>query len=137
MITITAPVGFPENGVPEKALKIVPFLVNDAKIDAVGICGQGLLPSDTFGIRMNIMTVIKPHDIKSFGFQGIHRINGAGAAANVKQKFQILSPNRAVPMRTRVAPFSIAVSKSPDIPIESSFIETFGIFSRSIWADRF
>ncbi len=45
---------------------------------------------------------------------------------------QALSPNIAVPTRTIVAPSSTATSKSPLIPIESSFIETPGMFSRAI-----
>gem|GEM_PF-2017610 len=36
--------------------------------------------------------------------------------------YQILGPKSAVPIRTRVAPSSTAASKSPVMPIESSFI---------------
>jgi len=48
-----------------------------------------------------------------------------------------LSPKMAVPIRTAVDPSSIATSKSPDIPIESSFKALSPLFSTRILSLNF
>jgi hypothetical protein len=108
IITEATSHGFSENNMLQKFFEFIAVLNNQSEIHYIGIIFKGLLPFQAFRIRMNIMTVIKSHHLEIFLPQDFKRINGTGRTTGVKQDFQSLLPKIAVPIRTRVAPSSIA-----------------------------
>ena len=124
MVAIIAAFRFPKGHMLYKSLYIVTLLVNDLQIDLFGIGLKGFLTLYTFSVRMNVMAVKKSHHLQTFVSHGFDRIYGAVCTADVQKDFHFLSPKIAVPMRTRVAPSSMATSKSPVMPIDSSSMDT-------------
>ena len=120
MIAKKATIRFSERHIPDKTFQIITFLVNDGKINGSRIRLKGFLSFNTLRIRMDVVSVEKTPHIKSFISKNFYRVYAAWCATDVKEDLHYLSPKIAVPIRTKVAPSSMATSKSPVIPIESS-----------------
>ena len=129
VITVIAAVLFAVNHILDKIFQLVAFLVDHLQIDLAGIGRQGLLPPKAFRVGMNVVPVKKAHHLQPAASERFDRVNGAGSAAYVQQDFQFLAPKMAVPIRTMVAPSSMAVSKSPVMPMDSSSMATLGMAS--------
>jgi hypothetical protein len=126
MIAKRAAIRFPERHIPDKTFQIITFLVNDVEIDGSRIRLEGFLSFDALCVRMDVVSVEKTQNIKSFISKNPCRVYAAWCATGVKKDLHLLSPKIAVPIRTKVAPSSMATSKSPVIPMESSFRTTPG-----------
>ena len=124
MIAIIAAVRFPKDDVLYKTFHIIAFLVNNLQIDLFRIGLQGFLTFYTLGVRVDVMTVKKTHYLQAFFSHGFNRIYRAVCAAYMQKNFHALSPKMAVPIRTSVAPSSMATSKSPVMPIDNSCMDT-------------
>ena len=133
VIAQAATLCFPKGHVSDESLQVVAFLVYNPEVDPMRISLQGFLPSQAFLKGMDIMSVKVTHNCEPLRAKGVYGIDAAGPTADVKQYFQFRSPKMAVPMRTRVAPAAMATSKSPDIPMESSSIDMFGVKSGFIF----
>ena len=128
VVTVTAAIGFPENDVPQKPFKVIGVLVNYLKIDAGAVILEGLFPFKAFRVWMDVVPIEKSHHRQSGFPQVPDGHNAAGCTADMKKYLHDRFPKIAVPMRTRVAPSAMAASKSPDMPMESSIMSTFGSF---------
>ena len=126
MIAKNAAIRFSERRIPDETFQIITFLINDVEINGRRIRVEGFLPFDAFCVRMNIVSVEKTQNIKSFISKYSCWVYTAWCATDVKKDLHLLSPKIAVPIRTKVAPSSMATSKSPVIPMESSFRTTPG-----------
>jgi hypothetical protein len=66
-----------------------------------------------------VRSIEETHDLMTIFAKLFYRVDAARSAADMYEDFHRLAPKIAVPIRTRVAPSSIATSKSPVIPMES------------------
>jgi hypothetical protein len=126
MIAISAAIRFSEGHIPDKIFHVITFLVNDVEIDGGRIGLEGLLSFDALCVGMDVVSVEKTKNIKSFISKNSCRVYAAWCTTDMKKDLHLLSPKIAVPIRTRVAPSSMATSKSPVMPMESSFRTTPG-----------
>ena len=85
------------------------------------------------GLDVKIGFFLNLLEVRHFGIRNDPQFEGELSYAVV----YCLFPKIAVPMRTRVAPSLMAVSKSPVIPMESSSIVTFGMVALLIRSRRF
>jgi len=83
MIAVGAPIGFPERHVPDKTFQIIAFLVDDVKFDGSGIRLKGFLSLDALCVRMDIVSIEKTHNVKSFTAKNLCRVYGARGATDV------------------------------------------------------
>ena len=104
MVTIAATLLFPKSHIAYKTFHVIPVLNNDAQFFFGGKQFQRILAPPAFRVGVNVVAREKAHHripLISQDFQGIDR---TGATTGMQQDFHGRSPNRAVPMRTRVAP---------------------------------
>lgn len=84
MIAVPASIRFSIHHILDKAFEVVTLLDDDFEVDLVCIFLQGVLPSFTLRIRVNIMTIKKAHDLKIFVPKHFGRVNSTWAAAGVQ-----------------------------------------------------
>jgi len=75
MVAIYAPLGFPENHIPNKSFQIIAVLPNDVEINRIGIRMECLPTFFAFRIGMDVVLVKKTHYGKIVPAQDFYRIN--------------------------------------------------------------
>jgi len=85
VVTIIAPLFFPECDALQKGFYLIPLLVDDLESNEICIGLQGFLSPEAFLVGVNVPVVKEAHDLETVGTENLQRVDGARSAADVEK----------------------------------------------------